>query len=191
MYKLLIGILMLLAIGCGTVVFDIDTDISPEGAITHALTMELSSPLFIGVEEDTISTLIDDSVLPNTCDITHERTTIKVACPPVPHITLFEPEELDLNLLVSESEDETRYSFRAEQFFEAESLGMDDLELVQLTMSWTINMPGKIDQSLSNADSYDGSAARFDITPEDTRSEYQVVSIVRESSGACGAPTVQ
>ena len=197
--KLTLGLMAILGIACGTITVDIDTDISEAGEMTHSFAIEMKGQMagLIGAEIGQDDTVSNEELKPY-CNVSTGADSFKFICEDVPHSALGERgEELgafDITLSQQDTGDGTEYrvsmpnAFREDGSLSLGDTGMVDPNLVlALSFTWDVTMPGEVGESQSNADSYDGSTARFTASWDDGREAFEVVSHRKKSSGLFGS----
>ena len=201
MRKLAPGLLLLLAIACGAITIDLDTEVSETGDMTHGIALVIEGPLVALMAEEIPEGEPLFEGMPANCDASTGEESISLNCEDIPHSEFIADEELgfDVQVIQTETEDGTEYRVSMPYIFEdaessgseddssLEGLGFDPNLILELSFSWDVTVPGDIVQSKSNADSYDGSTARFETTlGDDDRKVFEVVSLVEKSSGSSG-----
>lgn len=206
MYRLILGLLALAAVACGTISVELDSRVSQAGDIAHDMDVTIEGPIValaaMGAAmegEDFTAEAIGLEELPEGCDADVSGDTIRLSCEDLAQEDLEDAadEGFGLRLEETETDDGTEYHISMPYVFEGldpaadpEMIDFGD-EVLEMTFSWDVTMPGEIIQDRSNADSYSKSTASFrsELGDGDTRETFEVTSIVRpESGGACAAP---
>ena len=213
MHRLILTLVVLLAIGCGTITMDIDTSVSETGQAVHDYEITVEGPLvkLVELSRDELAEL-PEGLPPDSCERSMDGDVLTIKCE---GLVATELAEDDLGfyspITVVETEQGTEYRMWMPHPFAVEDpFGLNDWdtgdpefddfaeeafdpeEILDLSLIWNFRMPGEIIRERSNADSYSGSTARFEYVlgdDDDERETWELVSIVRPSSGwACSAP---
>ncbi len=198
MSKALLALVVVLAIGCGTVRMNLDTDVSDTGALTHDVEVTMESPL-VPVMDLTDEDLLD---IPENCTAAIDGDVLSFTCNGLSAEQIGEGEiGFDIQVIQTETDDGAEFRVSMPHPFQADEFGLEDADLdldlglnpedlLDLTFRWRVTLPGKIDKGRSNADSYSGSTAKFETAlGEQKRETFEVVSVVRpDTGGACSAP---
>ncbi len=181
--------LVLFVIACGSVTINLDTEIGEETEATHAMGVEAT-----GQVAELMSSEIDPNEMTDGCTTSYEQGTFNLSCSRMTEEEMRSQDigDTSFNLEVTKSENPSYIEYRASMpnpFLE----GQEELQdnpmvdsmdaIIKLRFYWTVSMPGEIVEAESNADTFNDDTASFNVSLEDTRDAFVVISRQPKSGG--------
>ena len=192
--RLMLPLMMVIALACGSLTIRLDTEVLDEDDITHDLQVEAAGQiaplLFAEWEPDALS---------EECDSLFDSNTFEITCKEISQADLGLGESLesngDLHVDVTKTDMENYWEYRISMtnpYFGteeeikddplAEGLEMDAILLFRFY--WSVRVPGEITES--NANTSEGGEASFVVKLDDERETLFVVTRQDKPSGFLG-----
>ena len=202
----------LLAIACGSVLVEINTEVIDENDVRHDLVYEIQGPAAMGMQIE-VGEGLDE--VPEGCEVTVSVDSVRLTCVGLsqsearrfmeesPLSSEVSDEEVPFNGEVSKEDKGSHWEYKASlknPFYglnEEIMAGLTDEEnamlqgvdlsqgfdaILKLRLKWSVTMPGEVLDS--NGDSSEDEVTSFTVTLDDGREDLFVVSRV-DKPGAC------
>lgn len=181
--------LVLIAIACGSITINLDTEVRDETQIFHAVGMQAT-----GQVAELMSGELDPNEMSEGCTASYEQGTFDLSCPRITDEEMRSQDvgdtSFDIEVTKSDHASFTEYRVSMPNPFlesRAELQGnpmADNLDaIIKLRFYWTVSMPGDIVETESNADTFDGNKASFNVSLDDARDAFTVISRQSKSGG--------